>query len=103
MALALRNGSVVVPVMPGSVSKRGSYDEVWTYRSPESGDVALLLFSDAANKPEQLPQTVALHDGAWLHEFLRVHGSSVTTVFFDIAGPHPVQATPDELMRVLDL
>ncbi|MGO3885851.1 MAG: dehydrogenase [Mycetocola sp.] len=103
VALALRNGRVVVPVITGASSKRGNYDEVWTFRSPESGELALLLFSDASHKPEQLPDTVALHDGKWLHEFLRAHGESLTTVFFDIAGPHPMQAAPAELLRVLDL
>ena len=44
--------------------------EVWTYRDPESGDLALLLFSDAAHKPESLPPTVALQSPAWLRAFL---------------------------------
>jgi hypothetical protein len=32
-----------------------------------------------------------------------VHGDEIETVFFDIAGPHPMQAHPAELLRVLDL
>lgn len=104
VAFALRNDRVVVPLLKaGQRDKPTDAGEVWTYRQPESGRLALLLFSDAANKPAALPPVVGLQDGVWLHTFLRTHGSEIETVFFDIAGPHPMQATPDELLRVLAL
>lgn len=104
VAFALRNDRMVVPlVKPGHRDKPTDVGEVWTYRQPETGRLALLVFSDAANKPAALPPFVGLQDGAWLHTFLRTHGKDIETVFFDIAGPHPMQATPDELLRVLAL
>jgi hypothetical protein len=104
VAFALRNDKMVVPlVKPGQRDKPTDVGEVWTYRQPESGRLALLVFSDAAHKPAALPPFVGLHDGTWLHTFLRTHGQDIETVFFDIAGPHPMQATPDELLRVLAL
>lgn len=104
VAFALRNDRMVVPLMkPGQRDKPTDSGEVWTFRQPETGKLALLLFSDAKNKPSSLPPFVALHDGLWLHTFLRTHGSAIETIFFDIAGPHPMQASPDEVLRVLDL
>jgi hypothetical protein len=103
VALALRNGNTVVPLI-----KAGPRDtpldggEVWTYRDPNTGEVALLLFSDAANKPANLPPAVGLQSPAWLRSFLKRHESAITTVFLDIAGPHPMQAPPSELLRALE-
>ncbi|WP_166980385.1 dehydrogenase [Paramicrobacterium fandaimingii] len=104
IAYALRNDRMVVPLMkPGQSDKPTDAGEVWTFRQPETGKLALLLFSDAKNKPASLPPFVGLQDGLWLHTFLRTHGEAIDTVFFDIAGPHPLQAAPDEIMRVLDI
>ena len=104
VAFALRNDRVLVPLLTaGARDKPTDAGEVWTYRQPETGRLALLLFSDAAHKPAALPPVVGLQDGVWLHTFLRTHGSEIETVFFDIAGPHPMQSTPDELLRVLAL
>ncbi|MGO8609510.1 hypothetical protein ACC848_41850, partial [Rhizobium johnstonii] len=75
--------------------------EVWTYRDPNTGDLALLLFSDAVHKPAALPPHVALQSPAWLRAFLGAH-EKITTVFFDIAGPNPLQATPADLIAALD-
>lgn len=103
VALALRNGNTVVPLIkPGPRDKPLDGGEVWTYRDPRTGDVALLLFSDAANKPENLPPAVGLQSPAWLRTFLKRHEGAITTVFLDIAGPHPMQAPPGELLRVLE-
>lgn len=103
VALALRNGNTVVPlVRPGPRDNPLDGGEVWTYRDPDTGEVALLLFSDAANKPSNLPPTVGLQTPAWLRSFLKRHESTITTVFLDIAGPHPMQAPPAELLRALE-
>ncbi|WP_394278658.1 dehydrogenase, partial [Microbacterium sp.] len=61
LAFALRHGPTVVPLMrPGKRDDPRDDGEVWTYRDPNSGDVALLLFSDAKNKPSTLPPGVGL-------------------------------------------
>lgn len=103
LAFALRHGPTVVPLLrPGRRDDPRDSGEVWTYRDPNTGDVALLLFSDAAHKPAALPPAVGLHSPAWLRAFLDAHAEEITTVFFDIAGPHPMQATPADLIAALD-
>jgi len=103
VAFALRHGPTVVPLMrPSARDDPRDSGEVWTFRDPGTGDVALLLFSDAVNKPATLPPAVGLHSPAWLRAFLAAHADEITTVFFDIAGPHPLQATPADLVAALD-
>lgn len=103
VAFALRHGPTVVPLMkPGNRDNPLDVGEVWTYRDPNTGQVALLLFSDAAHKPATLPPAVALQSPPALRAFLSAHGDEITTVFFDIAGPHPMQATPADLIAALD-
>ncbi len=102
IALALRHGITVVPLLsPGVRDNPLDSGEVWTYRDPSSGDVALLLFSDAKNKPANLPPGVGIFTADWLRSFLTRHGDTITTVFLDIAGPHPLQAHPAELLAAL--
>lgn len=104
LAFALRHGPTVVPLMrPGQRDNPLDSGEVWTYRDPDTGQVALLLFSDAKNKPQTLPPAVALQSPGWLKAFLSTHGEQITTVFFDIAGPHPMQAAPADLLAALEL
>jgi hypothetical protein len=103
VAFALRHGPTVVPLMQqGDRDNPLDSGEVWTYRDPRTGDVALLLFSDALHKPETLPPAVALQGPAWLKAFLSAHGDQITTVFFDIAGPNPMQATPADVIAALE-
>ncbi|MET0734851.1 MAG: dehydrogenase [Microbacterium sp.] len=103
VAFALRHGPTVVPLMKaGDRDNPLDVGEVWTYRDPSTGDVALLLFSDVAHKPETLPSAVALQAPAALRAFLGAHRDQITTVFLDIAGPHPMQATPSDLIAALD-
>ena len=101
VAFALRHGTTIVPlVKPGARDNPLDTGEVWTYRDPNSGDLALLLFSDAANKPDNLPPGVGIYTADWLRKFLSAH--PITTVFLDIAGPHPMQASPEEILKALD-
>lgn len=103
VALALRNGNTVVPLIrPGARDDPRDGGEVWTYRDASTGDVALLLFSDAKHKPANLPPGVGIYSPVWLRSFLAAHRDVITTVFLDIAGPHPMQAPPAELLRALD-
>lgn len=104
VALALRNGNTVVPLLsPGPRDNPLDAGEVWTYRDANTGEIALLLFSDAAHKPTNLPPAVGLQSPAWLRAFLTRYTDTITTVFLDIAGPHPMQASPAELLAALDL
>ncbi|MFC6356780.1 dehydrogenase [Luethyella okanaganae] len=103
VALALRHGNTIVPLLKaGDPDKSIDSGEVWMYRDPNTSEVALLLFSDAANKPANLPPTVGLYSPDWLRAFLRRHGEDITMVFLDIAGPYPMQASPSELLGALD-
>ncbi|MFF8187333.1 dehydrogenase [Microbacterium sp. NPDC016588] len=103
IAFALRHGPTVVPLMrAGDADNPLDVGEVWTYRDPNTAQIALLLFSDAAHKPETLPPHVALQSPQWLRAFLDRHREEITTVFIDIAGPHPIQATPADLLAALD-
>ena len=104
VAFALRHGPTVVPLMrAGARDNPLDQGEVWTYRDPNTGEIALLLFSDATHKPETLPPAVALQDPATLLRFLTAHRDEITTVFFDIAGPHPLQASPADIIAALSL
>ncbi|MFE6997135.1 dehydrogenase [Microbacterium sp. NPDC057659] len=103
VALALRNGTTIVPLIrPGARDNPLDGGEVWTYRDPNTGEIALLLFSDARNKPANLPPGVGIYSAAWLKAFLTTHRERITTVFLDIAGPHPMQAPPEELLKALN-
>jgi hypothetical protein len=103
VALALRHGTTVVPLSkPGDRDRPMDAGDVWTFRDPVTHEVALLLFSDAANKPANLPPTVGLQSPDWLRTFLTRHQDEITTVFLDIAGPHPMQAAPADLLAALD-
>lgn len=102
VALALRHGTTVVPLLrSGDRDNPLDGGEVWTYRDQATGDVALLLFSDAKNKPANLPPGVGIYSPEWLRTFLTSHRETITTVFLDIAGPHPMQASPGELLKAL--
>jgi hypothetical protein len=102
VAFALRHGPTVAPLIRvGALDDPLDAGDIWTYRDPGTGDVALLLFSDAAHKPATLPPDVALQSPAWLRAFLSAHETAITTVFFDIAGPHPMQASPTDLLAAL--
>jgi hypothetical protein len=91
----------VVPLIPPGAADPLDAG-VWTYRDPRTGDLALLLFSDAAHKPASLPPGVALNTPGWLRAFLGLHEDEIAAVFLDIAGPHPMQATPTDLIAALD-
>lgn len=101
VAFALRHGPTVVPLLPPGTDDPLEAG-VWTYRNPTTGEIALLLFSDAAHRPDSLPFQVALNSPGWLRAFLGVHEEQIGTVFLDIAGPHPMQATPSDLIAALD-
>ena len=102
VAFALRHGPTVVPLKPAAEADASEPDEVWTFRDPNTGSVALLLFSDVDRKPASLPPAVALNTPGWLRAFLGLHQDDIATVFLDIAGPHPMRSTPSDLIAALD-
>ena len=103
VAFALRHGPTVVPLLrAGDRDNPQDVGDVWTYRDPQTGQIALLLFSDALHKPTSLPKHIALQSPRWLRAFLGAHLDTITTVFFDIAGPHPLQASPADVVAALD-
>jgi hypothetical protein len=91
VAFALRHGFTFAP--------RSDDDALWLYAEPASGRSALLLFSDPRRVPKGVPAARALTP-AELRDGLST--GEIAAVIFDIAGPHPMQAAPDELIRVLD-
>ena len=102
VAFALRHGPTVVPLASSGAPGVPDTGDVWTYRDPTTGEVALLLFSDVAHKPASLPPGVALNSPGWLRAFLGLHEDAIASVFLDVAGPHPMQATPADLIAALD-
>jgi hypothetical protein len=102
VAFALRHGPTVVPLATSAQDSPADGAEVWTYRDPRTGERALLLFSDATHRPATLPLGVALQPPKWLRAFLAAHADEISTVFFDVAGPNPMQATPADLIAALD-
>ena len=40
---------------------------------------------------------------ASLKTFLQAHRDEITTVFFDLAGPHPMQASPADVLAALEV
>jgi len=102
VAFALRNDTVVVPLLP--VAGPG---QVRVFRAPGSDLYTLLLFSSAENYAAMLPKEknlrVLLYGRAQLTEFLEKHLDTLQAVWFDVAGPHPMQADPLELLTALTL
>jgi hypothetical protein len=102
VAFALRNDTAVVPLLPAEGST-----QVRVFRAPGSERYTLLLFSSAANYALMLPQEgelkALLYGRAQLVEFLELHLDSLESVWFDVAGPHPMQADPLELLSALTL
>jgi hypothetical protein len=102
VALALRNGKVVVPLLdaPGP-------DQVRVFRRDEADKYMLLLFSSAENYVKMVPtetnQRVVMYDRASLLDFLEQNQGVLEAVIFDLAGPNAMQAEPAEVIRALKL
>lgn len=101
VAYALRNDVVIVP----QLVVNGVAEQVRVFGREGSDKRMLLLFSSAENYarmvPDDLDPQVMVGDAQWLREFLTVHERTLEMVFFDIAGPHVMQAAPADLMRAL--
>lgn len=101
VAYALRNDVVIVP----QLVVNGTAEQVRVFGRDGTDKRMLLLFSSAENYARMLPDDpqprVFAGDAQWLREFLTVHKHTLEMVFFDIAGPHVMQAAPADLMDAL--
>ena len=101
VAYALRNDVVIVP----QLVVKGNAEQVRVFGREGTDKRMLLLFSSGENYarmiPDEVNPQVMVGDAQWLSDFLTVHKNTLEMVFFDIAGPHVMQAAPDDLLRAL--
>ena len=101
MAYALRNDVMIVP----QLVVNGQAEQVRVFGREGTDRRMLLLFSSAENYarmvPDEIDPQIMVGDAQWLREFLTVHQQVLEMVFFDVAGPHVMQAAPADLMRAL--
>jgi hypothetical protein len=101
VAYALRNDVVIVP----QLVVKGSAEQVRVFGREGTDKRMLLLFSSGENYarmiPDEVNPQVMVGDAQWLSEFLIVHKNTLEMVFFDIAGPHVMQAAPEDLLKAL--
>jgi hypothetical protein len=102
VALALRNGGVVVPLLP----EEGE-PQVRVFRRGDADQYMLLLFSSSATYeamlPEEIDPPVTVYDAEALLDFLQQNEGVLETVWFDVAGPHAMQADPADVIAALTL
>ncbi|QNE43854.1 dehydrogenase [Frigoribacterium sp. NBH87] len=83
----------------------GAAEQVRVFGRENTDKRILLLFSSAdayaAMVPDDPHREVMLYDAAALRAFLDVHLDVLEQVFFDIAGPHTMAATPEDLLKAL--
>jgi hypothetical protein len=102
VALALRNHGVVVPLLPVE-----GPPQVRVFRRGESDRYMLLLFSSEETYVTMVPtepeHPVAVYDAPALLDFLRQNEGVLEAVWFDVAGPHAMQAAPADVIEALEL
>jgi hypothetical protein len=102
VALALRNDGVIVPLLDVEGPA-----QVRVFRRGDSDKYMLLLFSSAATYvrmvPEESDHRVLKYDGTTLLEFLQQNSGVLEAVWFDVAGPHAMQALPEDVISALAL
>ena len=115
VALALRSSGVLVPLLPESAldilddggETVDSPAQVRVFRRGDADKYMLLLFSSpeayAAMVPEESELPVANYDSAALLDFLKQNEGVLETVWFDVAGPHSMQALPADVIAALEL
>jgi len=83
----------------------GAAEQVRVFGRENTDKRILLLFSSAdayaAMVPDDPHREVMLYDADALRAFLDVHLDVLEQVFFDIAGPHTMAATPEDLLKAL--
>lgn len=102
VAFALRNDHVIVPLLPVE-----GPPQVRVFRRGEADKYMLLLFSAPENYASMTPQEpehrVLAYDGETLRDFLEQNIGVLEAVWFDVAGPHAMQAEPRDVLDALRL
>ena len=102
VAFALRNDHVVVPMLPID-----GPPQVRVFRRGDADRYMLLLFSspDAYRQmvPEEDEHRMLGYDAAALRDFLTENIGVLEAVWFDVAGPHAMQAAPQDVLDALEL
>ena len=102
VAFALRNDKVIVPLLDVA-----GPPQIRVFRRDDSDTYMLLLFSSAENYVAMLPNEtghrVLAYDAQTLREFLATNVGVLEAVWFDVAGPHPMQAAPADILAALEL
>ncbi len=102
VAFALRNDRVGMPLLGVDGPA-----QVRVFRRGDADRYMLLLFSsmDAyrAMLPEEDDLTLAAYDVNALRDFVEQNIGVLESVWFDVAGPHPMQAQPGEVLEALRL
>jgi len=102
VAFALRNDRVIVPMLPVE-----GPPQVRVFRRGDADKYMLLLFSSAENYVRMIPNEpdhrVLAYGPEGLREFLEHNIGVLETVWFDVAGPHPMQAAPQDVLDALSL
>lgn len=100
VAFALRNGTVAVPLLPVD-----GPPQVRVFRRGDADKYMLLLFSSPETyelmTPEEDEHPVADYDRAALTDFLQQNIGVLEAVWFDVAGPHAMQAAPQDVLDAL--
>ena len=100
VAFALRNDHVVVPMLPVN-----GPPQVRVFRRGDADRYMLLLFSSPENYrtmvPDEDDHRVLAYDAAALREFLAENIGVLEAVWFDVAGPHAMQAAPQDVLDAL--
>jgi hypothetical protein len=100
VAFALRNDKVIVPLLPVDGDP-----QVRVFRRDDADKYMLLLFSSASTYVKMLPNEtdhrVLAYERDGLREFLEQNIGVLEAVWFDVAGPHPMQAAPSDVLDAL--
>jgi hypothetical protein len=100
VAFAIRNDKTIVPRLDAD-----GPPQVRVFRRSDADKYMLLLFSSvdayARMTPSEDEHPVLEYDGAALREFLESNIGVLESVWFDVAGPHAMQASPDEVLKAL--
>jgi len=121
VALALRNDRVMVPILVDTdgdaVDGEGPDDvagahgdsgaQVRVFRRGDADTYMLLLFSSVdtyvAMLPEETSHQVVAYRAEELKAFLETNRGVLESVWFDVAGPHTMQASPEDILGALNL
>lgn len=102
VAFALRNDRVGMPLLPVD-----GPPQVRVFRRGDADRYMLLLFSSMDTYRAMLPDeddlTLAAYDVDALRDFLGANIGVLESVWFDVAGPHPMQAQPGDVLEALTL